>query len=245
MSYTKKENYFHKAKEFDLLSQYYKYTNPELYIKYYYQHLHYMDQYRLQSTQNNQNSYGKIRLFHAVQSVKNIDLYINETRIFKDIPSKSVSNYLSLPEGKYQIDLYPSGQLHNVLLSRKVDIKEGIPYTIVASGNTKKLSLFLLEENHFLPTQETKLNCLNLNPESPGIDIAVTGGDTIFSNLSYKKPSPYLGLTPMTLEFSLKCSKSKHLLLNPFSATLHPNQIYTMAIISSGIDHENPEIIFI
>lgn len=204
-----------------------------------------MDQLLHQGAGNKQTTLGKIRFFHALSSVKSIDLYINGTRIFKNVPSKSVSHYLSLPEGKYELDLYPSGQSHSALLSRKVDIKEGTPYTIIASANQKGYSLFSIEDNLILPTRETKLNCLNLNPDSAGIDIAVTGGDTIFSNLAYKKPTSYLGLTPMTVEFLVKCSRTKEMILDPFSVTLHPDQIYTMVILSSGNEHKDPEIVFI
>ena len=245
MSSMNGQSYYQKAKEYDLRSQYYKYTNPDLYIKYYYRHLHYMDQLLHQGAGKERTTLGKIRFFHALPSVKSIDLYINGTRIFKNVPSKSVSHYLSLPEGKYEFDLYPSGQSHSALLSRKVDIKEGTPHTIIAAAKRVGFSLFSIEDNLTLPTRETKLNCLNLNPDSAGIDIAVTGGDTIFSNLAYKKPSSYLGLTPMTVEFLLKCSRSKEMILDPFSVTLQPDQIYTMLILSSGNEHKDPEIVFI
>ena len=249
MSSISEESSYLKAKEYDLLSQYYKYTNPNLSIKYYYRHLHYMNQLSqqepIQLNRDERDTLGKLRFLHALPIVNSIDLYLNGTRIFKDIPSKSVSHYLSLPKGKYQIDLYPSGQLHTVLVSRKIQIKEGVPYTLIAAGNKQTSSLFSIEDNHFLPHKETKLNCLNLNPDSDGIDIAVTGGDTIFSNLAYKKPSHYLGLTPMTIEFLVKCTRSKELILDPFSAKLHADQIYTMAIVSSGSNHQNAEIIFI
>ncbi len=248
MSTFNTESNHRKAQKYDLLSQYYKYSNPELSINYYLQHLHFMNQLRYQNPaekeSKDRSTIGKVRFFHALSSAKNIDMYINETRIFRHVPFKSVSHYLSLPEGKYQVDLYSSGQLHTALLSRKIAIKEGTPYTIIATGD-KKASLFLMEDNLSLPSKETKLNCLNLNPDSDGIDIAVTGGDTIFSNLAFKKPSSYLGLTPMTIEILVKCSKSKELILNPFSVTLHPDQIYTMAVLSKDDDHKDVEILFI
>lgn len=248
MSSFNTENNDLKAQKYDLLSQYYKYSNPELSINYYLKHLHYMNQLRnqkpAQKVSKDRSTIGKLRFFHALSPVKNIDMYLNGTRIFRHVPFKSASHYLSLPDGKYQIDLYSSGQLHTVLLSRKIEIKEGAPYTVIATGN-KKASLFSIEDNLSLPSKETKLNCLNLNPESGGIDIAVTGGDTIFSNLAYKKPSSYLGLTPMTIELLVKCSKSKELIFDPFSVTLHPDQIYTMAVLSTSIDHKDVEILFI
>lgn len=248
MSSFNTEEYDQKAQKYDLLSQYYKYSNPGLFIDYYFQHLSYMNQLRhqlpVQRVNTDRSTIGKVRFFHALSSVKNIDMYLNGTRIFRRVPFKSVSHYLSLPEGKYQIDLYPSDQLQTVLLSRKVEFKEGSPYTVIAAGD-KKAYLFSIEDNLFLPNKETKLNCLNLNPDSGGIDIAVTGGDTIFSNLAFKKPSSYLGLTPMTIEFLVRCSKSKKMILDPFSVTLRPDQIYTMTILSTGTDHQDAEIQFI
>ncbi len=245
MSSMNGQSYYQKAKEYDLLSQYYKYSDPDLFVKYYYRHLYYMDQFLHPQSDRDRTTLGKVRFFHAIPSIKNIDIYINGTRIFRNIRAKSVSHYLSLPDGKYQFDLYPSGQSHSALLSRKVDIKEGTPHTIIAAARQKGNVLFSIEDNLVLPTRETKLNCLNLNPDSAGIDIAVTGGDTIFFDLAFKQPSSYLGLTPMTIEFLVKSSNSKEMIMDPFSVTLHPDQVYTMIILSSGIEHKDPEIVFI
>ena len=239
------ENHHLKAKVSDTLSVYNKYIDPEQYFKYDYQHIQQMKLLFNQDKEYTHVNYGRIRFFHAIPYPQSIDLYLNGIRVFRNIPYKSVSKYLTLPKGKYQIDLYPSGQLHTVLISKKVQIKEGSPYTLIAAGNAKTNTLFAMEENHVLPLRETKLNCLNLNPDSAGIDIAVTGGDTIFSNLAYTKPSPYLGLTPMTIEFLVKCSTSKELILDPFSVKLHADELYTMGIISSGTAHSHPEIVFI
>src|SRR4051812_22054943 len=107
MSSMNEEDYFLKAKEFDVRSQHYKYTDPELYIKYYYRHLHYFNQLPRQKVLTDRFLLGSVRFFHALPPVKNIDVYLNGIRIFKDIPTKSVSHYFSLPQGKYQIDLYP------------------------------------------------------------------------------------------------------------------------------------------
>ena len=249
MSSWNDESNYKKAEEYDLLSQYYKYRDPDLYIKYYYRHLHYRNkisgQRNIHTKSREHTALGKIRFLYTIPNVKNIDFYLNGIRIFKKVPAKTASHYLSLPEGKYQVDIYPSGQLHTALLSRKLAFKKGTPYTIIAAGNEVTHSLFSIEENHILPAKETKINCLNLNPNSSGIDVAVTGGDTIFTNLIYKKPSSYLGLTPMAIEFLVKDTKSKSLLLDPFSVSLHPDIIYTMIIVSSEPTHKNTEIIFI
>ena len=249
MSSWNDESNHKKAEEYDLLSQYYKYRDPDLYIKYYYRHLHYMNQIggqrSIQFKKRDHNAVCKIRFLHTIPHVKKVDFYLNGIRIFREVPAKTASHYLSLPEGKYQIDIYPSGQLHTAILSRKMEFNKGNPYTIIAAGNEVTHSLFSIEDNHALPAKETKINCLNLNPDSSGIDVAVTGGDTIFTNLTYKKPSSYLGLTPMTIEFQVKETKSKNLLLDPFTVSLHADIIYTMIIVSSESTHKNTEIVFI
>ncbi len=233
-------DYLRMAEMYDQLADYYKYVNPNKYIAYYQQHFHYMnlaseamrtfevmEQQRLAALQ------AKVRLVHASFNTPKVDIYINGTRVLKDFEHKDSSNYLPLTAGKYQLDIYPAGNMVSTVLSRKIIVEHGRPYTFIFSGDEKKLKWLSVEDDYRLPRNETKLRFIHLAENSPALDIAVKGRDIIFPELAYRKHTNYLGLSPITVDLEARVAGSNEAALAIPKVQLKPNQIYSVLIIDS------------
>ena len=99
--------YFQKASKYGMLADYYKYHNPSLHMHYYKKHLNNLQKAMEaeRSMRGEGDSPAKIRILHAVPGAPNVDVLVNGTRVLKDFPYKKVTDYLSLPAGKYQVDV--------------------------------------------------------------------------------------------------------------------------------------------
>ena len=239
-----KHKHLQKAMNYDALSCYYKYSNPHLHDYYYHKHLKSMEK-AIQPMRNGQmNSIkpAKVRILHAAPKAPAVDVYVNEMRILQNFAYKNKSDYLSLPPGKYQIDIYPSGQTTSTLLSRKVDLESEKMYTVVAAGSNEMLKLLTFEDNPYVPQNESKIRFVHLSFDTPPVDIAVKDGDVVFPNLTYRKASEYLNLYPMQVDFEVRLAGSKEAALS-LPTEIQVNTPLSIYIVGSSQGEPDLEVI--
>ncbi|WP_042346655.1 DUF4397 domain-containing protein [Bacillus massiliigorillae] len=230
-------HYFEKASMYGMLADYYKYCNPTLHIYYYKKHLNSLQkaiasQRSVMGTDSTETP-AKVRILHAAPDAPNVDVYINGTRILKDFPYKKITDYLPLPQGKYQVDIYPTGNQVSTIISRKVEVQNGKIYTLAATGNGKNLKLLTYEDHPIVPHGEAKVRFIHLAPDAPAVDIAVKHGDIIFPNIAYRKATNYLGVTPMNIDLEAREAGTKTVMLELPNVDLKPNTVYSIYIIGS------------
>lgn len=246
------QNYFQMAEMYDSLASFYKYVDPNKYIAYYQRHLQYMNmatrvlqEYEVQEQQRFAALQPKVRFVHASFNASNIDVYINGVRVLKDFAYKDVSNYLSLPAGKYQVDIYPAGNMVSTVLSRKIIVEQRKVYSFFISGDVKNVKWLALEEDYRVPRNETKVRFLHLSHDAPPIDIAVKNRDVLFSNLAYKKQTDYLILSPMTVDLEARLAGTSEIALSIPQVQLKPNKVYSILIVGSVANEPSLEAVII
>jgi hypothetical protein len=233
--------YLEKAANFELLAQFYKYSNPNLHIHYYLKHLKNRNK-AIQIMQNYPNffledlSEAKVRFLHASPDTANVEVSVNGQPTANNMTYKRVTEYISLKSGKHQIEWYSTGNSH---VSEELIVEPGNYYTLALID--EGLSTYL---NHSeVPIGESKVRFLHLSSNSPSIDIAVKDRDVVFPNLSFKEVSDYLGLMPMTVELEVRVSGTKNVILPMPKSKFLPNTAYMVVII--GHSKEKLEILFL
>lgn len=232
-------DYLQRAAMYDQLAQSFKYSNPNLHVHYYMKHLKYINKARLMrnNSQQNQNA-GKVRFLHTSFDAPNVDIYVNGQPVFKNLPFRQVSKYLVLQAGKYHIDIYPTGNLTDSVLNKKITVEPGKSYTLAAIGPVKKLRLLPYVNQPEVPLNESKIRFIHLSPDTEELDIAVKNRDVVFHKLSYKQATDYLGLTPMTVDLEVRAAGSKTVILPMPKAQFMPNETYTIVFL--GLSGDKP-----
>ncbi|GLB61186.1 DUF4397 domain-containing protein [Cytobacillus sp. NCCP-133] len=240
--------YFQKAAKYDLLAQYFKYIDPVQHISYYQKHLHCMN-YAMHMTRTSnmlpaeeetQQESAKIRIIHATPDTGPVDIYVNGARVLQDFPYKEISDYFSLPAGRYQVDIYPAGNMVSTVLSRKMTVESGKMYTAAAAGKAGKLKFVTLEDQPAVPFGETKIRFVHLSPDAPAVDIAVKNRDVIFPDIAFRQASRYLALTPMTVDLEARIAGTSNVALSLPRAQFKADQAYT--IVAVGLVASEPEL---
>ncbi|WP_040208579.1 DUF4397 domain-containing protein [Neobacillus jeddahensis] len=238
---TEKRNqadYLQKAAMYDLLAQFYKYTNPNLHMHFYLKHYKNMNKAMNILRTYSQSSQGeaKIRLLHTTPDAAQIDVYINGNRVYRDLSCKQVSQVLPLKAGKYHIDIYPAGNMVDSILNKKITVEAGKSYTLATINPVKKMRLLVFLNDAEVPVNEAKVRFIHLSPDTPPLDIAVKDRDVIFPQVSYKQATGYLGLTPMTVDLEARVAGSKEQLLPMPQAHFRANESYTIVLLSLADD---------
>ncbi|WML25910.1 DUF4397 domain-containing protein [Neobacillus sp. OS1-33] len=238
-------DYLQKAAMYEMLAQFYKYSSPNLHMQYYLKHIKYMNKalYFMRTPPQPVQLEAKVRFLHTSPDSPNIDVYIDGKRTIKDLPFKNVSAVLPLTAGKHHIDIYPTGNMVDSVLNKKITIESGKSYTLTAIDSVKKMRLLVFENQPRVPVNESKLRFIHLSPDTPPFDIAVKDRDVVFPKVSYKQATEYLGLTPMTVNLEAREADTKTVLLAMPRVQFLPNESYTIVIL--GMTSNEPELQFI
>jgi Domain of unknown function (DUF4397) len=238
-------DFLQKAAMYDLLAQVYKYTNPNLHMHFYLKHYKYINKAMNLMRSPAQVSPGnaQVRFLHTSTDSPNVDVYVNGSRVIKDLAFKQVSQNLTLKAGKYHIDIYPAGNMVETALNKNITVEDGNSYTLTIIDSVKKMRLLVFFNQPEVPVNEAKVRFIHLSPDSSALDIAVKDRDIIFPAVSYKQATEYLGLTPMTVDLEAREAGSKNILLPLPKVSFKPNQSYTIVFL--GLSTDSPEFQYI
>ncbi|WML40241.1 DUF4397 domain-containing protein [Neobacillus sp. OS1-2] len=246
MSETRNQaDYLQKAAMYDLLAQYYKYSNPNLHIHFYLKHVKSINKAMNIMRTNSQLPQGeaKVRLLHTSPDASDVDMYINGNRVVRDLPLKQVSQELTIQPGKYHVDIYPAGNMVDSILNKKITVEAGKSYTLTTIDSIKKMRLLVFLNEPQVPLNEAKVRFIHLSPNTPPLDIAVKDRDVIFPKISYKQATDYLGLTPMTVDLEARNAGTKEVFLPMPKVQFKANE--TITIVFLGSSNGTPEFQFI
>ncbi|MDF2606036.1 MAG: hypothetical protein K0S34_226 [Bacillales bacterium] len=240
-----------EASWYDYLSKYYKYWNVQNSLYFSKSHQECINKLVQLSTQNrselNSNSTNStnstlpmVRVFHASPDAPAVDIYINNQPVFKNVSYKMLSNYLKVPAGDYRIEVYPAGTKENALINNIYRLSSGNVFTIAAINELKKLSLLAIPDQIIVPTNEAAVKFVHLSPDGPPVDVAVVGGDVIFSNVSFSQITNVLNLSSINLDLEVRLAGTKTKVLEIKNVYFEPNTSYT--IYAVGFTKDEPQI---
>ncbi len=238
-------DYLQRAAMYDLLAQTYKYSNPNLHMHFYLKHYKYMNKAMnlMRTTAQSFQGDAKVRLLHTSYDSPNVDVYINGKREIRDLSFKQVSTDLTLKAGKYHVDIYPAGNMVDSFLNKNITVEAGQSYTLTTIDPVKKMRLLIFLNQPEVPLNEAKVRFIHLSQDSPPLDIAVKDRDIIFSKVSYKQATDYLGLTPMTVDLEARSAGSRDIILPMPSSNFKANESYTIVFL--GLSKGSPEFQYI
>ncbi|MCM3673167.1 DUF4397 domain-containing protein [Peribacillus simplex] len=240
-----KQSYSQKSVTYDLLSSYYKNSDPQLHDYYYHKYLKSLEKstQQLRYEQMNVLLPAQVRFLHAAPTTPSFDVYVNEMRILKNFSYKENNGYLPLPSGKYQLDIYRSGRSTPPLLSCKVALESGTSYTIALAPTlaNEPLKMLPFEDNPSVPPNEAKVRFIQLSRDLLSVDIAVKNGDVVFDQLHFGKAGEYLNIHPMIVDFEVRIAGTKEIAFPLPNKAFQENTPSTIYIIGSNRESSSLE----
>lgn len=230
-----------EAAKYDMLANFYKYSNPSLSMMYVQKHLMCVSQLaavEIQGYQVNQNmmypmyqrtaqSTAFVRVLHASPDAPAVDVYVNGQKAVANLTFKETTEYLQLPPGQYLVEVYPAGEMTTPVLSERVALTRNTYYTAAATGVLSTLMLDVYVDKPYVSPNQSKVRVIHLSPDAPNVDIAVKGGDVIFKNVPFRKATEYLTLSPMTVDLEVRVAGTNNVVLTIPQVELEAGKTYT------------------
>ncbi|CAG9621979.1 DUF4397 domain-containing protein [Sutcliffiella rhizosphaerae] len=227
---------YEQAGRYQSLADYYKYINLDKHLYYYKYYYRYMYQLVSQANVERMNlvqlqDTNKIRFLHASPNTPEVDIHIDDHLIMTLFRYTNSSGYYEIPKKNFHVTINSKENKETPLLSRTIQAEENTSYTIALTGVSTELELIMIKDDETLPMNESKFRIWHLSPDTPTMDVAVKKGDVVFPDISYSDMSPYLGITPMTVDLEKRLAGTKEVIFSLNRVNFNPNLSYTIVII--------------
>lgn len=242
-----------QASLFELLANYYKYSNPHAHMMYYQKHLYHAQQvaqislgmespYSWQRQPEPRQQAGSstfLRLFHTVPDAPAVDVYVNRKPVQRGVSFGEYSNYLTLPAGQHHIALYAAGQTERPILSEVVRAQPDRAYTAAAAGKMNRIHFFPYVDDLMTVPNQAKVRFIHLSPDAPAVTLLAPTGYTLFANVPFQGVTNYITVPAGNVQFTIRPVGSTKNLLS-VSHPVEAGHNYTIAAI--GLANGQPGI---
>ncbi|KGX91985.1 peptidase [Pontibacillus halophilus JSM 076056 = DSM 19796] len=245
MSYNQEEYIVLQAAKYEMLADYYKFMDPRMHCHYYMKYVECVQQLahmhhhggmgHVQGSGYGQQPYNrmstsKVRVFHASPNAPAVDVYINGQMVLRNVSFGQISDYVDLPAGDYRIEVKPTGQI-SAVITESVRVPGGGAFTVAAVGNVEDISLLTIPDDVNGEQGKAKVRFTHLSPDAPRVDIAVKGGDVLFSNVGFKESTDYITLPPTKVDLEVRPAGSKQVVLTVPDVRLKAGEVYNAVAI--------------
>jgi len=177
-------------------------------------------------------AYARVRAFHAVSDAPSVDVLVDGGAAFSDVAYKDITAYAALVSGTYTIGLASTGTVTPVLTQTLV-LTGGMDFTLAAAGTLTTTDMVDFEllpfEDDNSPPEAGKahVRVVHLSPDAPAVDIAVKGGPTLFSDVSYREATPYVPVDADSYDLEVSLSSIGTVVLTLTDVRFFDGVIYT------------------
>ena len=170
-----------------------------------------------------------IRFLNASPNSPAVDVYLNERLLFRNLTYKSFSNYINIPYGTYNIRVFPAGSVQNPIIDETLPIPAEKIFTIAAVDRYPNISLLPIEDirRPRIPNRSL-IRFINLTSDSTELDLALSNGNILFPNVSYKEITEYIPINPGVYTLEVNTSDSHSRVLHVPNVRLTPNRFYSI-----------------
>lgn len=174
------------------------------------------------------SSMSRTTITHASPNAPNVDILVGDNVIATNVAYPSSLPYTELNTGSNRIRIRATGT-SNYVVDDTLFFEENKSYSVFAIDSVSKISTLFLTDNLTVPGNTySNVRFVNLSPNSPSLDVAITGKSVVFPFYSFKESSTFrpVNADTVTLEVRLAGSPTPIYTLN--NVIFENGKIYTI-----------------
>lgn len=168
-----------------------------------------------------------VRVAHLSPDAPLVDVFVNGTKALSGVAYKDISAYLPVPAGSVNFKVTPANAATPIVIDATVNLNSGGNYTVAATGLLAGIQPLLLEDDRGT-TGQAKVRFAHTSPDAPAVDVAVTGGPVIFSNVSFRQATGYPQVAPGTYDLEVRVAGTTTVALAVPGVSLRSGTNYTI-----------------
>ena len=178
-----------------------------------------------------------IRVVHASPGAPDIDVLVDGQPLAQAVPYGSVTDYVPLTAEQHQIQVVPTGQTADAaVIDQELEAAAGEAYVFVVRGQLDEIEGEIQEVNlDAVEPGKARAHVIHAAPDAGEVDVAVTGGDTLFEGVGFGDATDYQEIDPGTYSLDLRGEEDRVLATVP-DLTIEAGQVYDIVAIGQVSD---------
>jgi Domain of unknown function (DUF4397) len=176
-----------------------------------------------------------VRVAHFSPDTAGVDVWVDGSRVLKNVGYDTVSDYVALPAGDHEFALRPAGaaSTSKPALSANAALAPSTAYTIAGVGLNRDLRGQIFKDDLGAPLAGTaKVRVIDAAVGTAPIDVVLNGRAT-FGGVDFPTASKYAAVAPATYGVGVRISGGRSVLDVP-SVVIGEGIIYSFAVIGGA-----------
>ncbi|ATW88407.1 uncharacterized protein DUF4397 [Halohasta litchfieldiae] len=130
---------------------------------------------------------ASLRVAHLSPDAPNVDVYLDGDAVLEDVPYRTVSDYLELTAGTYDVMITAAGDIETVVFDEALEVPAG-EFTVAAVGEltdeNQPFAVEVYEDDVSDPGDNARIRLVHAAPDAPNVDVTA-GGDALFTDVPF------------------------------------------------------------
>jgi hypothetical protein len=183
-----------------------------------------------------QGSPALVRVAHFSPDAPAVDIYVDGDKVLSGVAYPTVSKYLELPAGSYELAVRPAGAAagSDPVIEAAAEVKAGAAYTVAAVGALDDIAAEIFADDLGAPAAgKAKVRVIHAAPEVPAVDVAVEGGPTLFEGVEFPSATDDAQVGAGTYPVQVKAAGGDDVLLEA-TLSVKAGAVYSVAAIGGA-----------
>jgi hypothetical protein len=169
-----------------------------------------------------------VKVVHASPDAPGVDLYVDNTLAGSGLEYPNNTGYLNIFSGTKNIKVNVSGT-EVTAIEGDLLFNAYKNYSVFAVDEVSNISPLVLEDDLTAPASgQSHVRFLHLSPDAPAVDITLTDGTVVFSNMSFKEYTPFTPLNAGSYDLQVRLAGTSTVVLELGSIMVQSGNIYTV-----------------
>jgi len=182
---------------------------------------------------------AKVRVLHASPDAPAVDIYANGAEILSDVPFGVISDYLEVPAGEYQIQVFvasPDPATEGAVIDAVLTFAAGTMTTVAATNDVATIEAQVITDAPAPVADMAQIRVVHFSADAPAVAIApdATPKKPLIKKLAYPKASKYLTVPAGEYDLQVQVAgKPKQVALDLDPLTVEAGTSYSVFAIGS------------
>lgn len=144
-----------------------------------------------------------VRVLHASPDAPAVDVKVDDANVLTNVPFKTISEYLAVPGGTYNIKVCATGT-DTCVIDADLTFDAGKMYTVAATNALASIEAQVLIDAPVPTADKTQVRVVHFSADTPAVDVLTQDGSAkVVENLAYPDATDYLTLDPASYDLKV------------------------------------------